>query len=239
MRPPAGVAVARHQPATCSPPGAPPPRAGHGAGRGGGRRAVVAAAALLVSLLWACGGDEASLRAFVRADPLQVGAVTMTDVSPGATSSPFRFVAPPGELLVVYFGYTQCPDVCPTTLASVSVALGDLGPDAARVRLVMATVDPERDTGDVLSAYLAHFTDRFAALRPADQAELQRAEEAFLASSSVTKDAAGEVEVSHTAQTYAVDSAGAVRAEWPFGTTADDYGHDLAALLRATSKERT
>src|SRR5690606_40197961 len=69
-------------------------------------------------------------------------------------------------LLLVYFGYTSCPDVCPTTMADVSAALVDLPPDkAGRVRVAMVTVDPERDTDEILAGYLAHFFSRGIALR--------------------------------------------------------------------------
>jgi protein SCO1 len=206
-------------------------------------RPIAAAAALaLVVLVTACGSSSPSgsgLTGIVRDTPLQVGDVVLpevTDASPGdATGTPFTFRADPGHLLIVYFGYTNCPDLCPTTLAHVSAAIGDLGSDADRVDLAMVTVDPDRDTPAVLTGYLRSFTQRVHAIRTTDLARLAQAEAPFQAQSSVTVGTDGAVDVQHTAITYVVDDAGTVRVEWPFGTAAEDMQHDLAKLLSEQS----
>src|SRR2546429_7696560 len=70
-----------------------------------------------------------------------------------------------GKAVVVFFGYTQCPDVCPTTLAALAEAMKQLGPEADRVQVLFITVDPDRDTSDLLSKYVPAFDRRFLGLR--------------------------------------------------------------------------
>ncbi len=207
------------------------------------RVAVVLAAGLFVVVLAACGGDSATsggdgptttvaeFAGLTRAEPIQVGAVTLPEVTTGTAGGPFAFKAAPGELLIVYFGYTSCPDVCPTTLANLRVAREELGPAAEGIDLAMVTVDPDRDTPEVLSGYLSSFADRYHALRTTDRAELQAAEDAFGASSSVTTTDDGEIEVAHSGTTYVVDDQGRVLVEWPFGVSADEMTSDLRLLL--------
>ena len=166
-----------------------------------------------------CGGDaDDGLRGAVRDPALEVGADP-------------RVVPAAGDLAVVYFGYTSCPDVCPTTLADLRVAIDDLGKDGERVDLVMVTVDPERDTLDVLEKFVAFFDPDGTAIRPVDADELARLQALFLASSQIEKTSDGTVEVAHTATTYVVDGSGRVRIEWPFGVPAQDMAHDLEVLL--------
>ena len=185
----------------------------------------------------ACGGeqDERTLTGIVRDDPLRSDGITVTDVTDSgaypAEADTFELVARPESLLVVYFGFTNCPDICPTSLAELRAALQRLGDDAERVDLAMITVDPERDTAEVLNGYVGSFVDRYHVLRPSSPEELETVENAFLASSSVTKTADGRVEVSHTATTYVVDENGVVQVELPFGHGVDNLVNDLQVLL--------
>lgn len=159
----------------------------------------------------------------------QVGAASLPDAS--AEGADFAFAAEPGHLLVTYFGYTSCPDVCPTTLSGLRQALRDLGDDAARVDLAMVTIDPARDTGDILVGYVQSFVEGAHALRTTDDGALRAVTELFGASYSVTTAADGAVEVAHSGAMYVVDPSGAVTLTWPFGVTADDIRGDLAQLL--------
>jgi len=185
--------------------------------------------------LVACGASSDEVRGLVRDSPLDVSMLAVTDVtSQGAYSDhvgEFRFMAREGNLLVVYFGYTNCPDLCPTTLAELRSARKRLGDDGARVDLAMVTVDPERDSPEVMNGFLASFTDQFHALRPSTSDELGDAEDAFLASSSISRSPSGEIEVSHTANAYVVDDTGRVVVEWPFGHGVDSMENDLRILL--------
>ena len=202
--------------------------------------------ALLVALagataLVACGdGDDPggglvatrSRAGDVREPPLDVADVTLPDA--GQDGAPMAMRAPEDELLLVYFGYTSCPDVCPTTMSDVRVAIEDLGADLAdRVTVAMVTVDPERDRPETLTGYLGHFFDRSAALRTEDPGELAAAASAFGVQYEVQdhEPGAAAYDVAHSAFTYVVDDTGSVVVEWPFGFERRHMTADLTTLL--------
>lgn len=191
--------------------------------------------ALAVALLAAaCGSDEVGgeIRGIQRTPQPDVGQTSLPDVSAAGVELPF--VAPEGGLLLVYFGYTHCPDVCPTTLADVRSALGDLGDDADRVDLAMATIDPDRDTSDVLTPYVQSFVPDAHALRTTDDDQLRAAADLFGVTYDVAEGDDGEVEVTHSGFLYAVDEQGRLVVSWAFGTPAEDVAHDLELLLDQT-----
>lgn len=182
----------------------------------------------------ACGDDGPDeLSGAVRSPALEVGEVSLPAVGDGGREEPLAMTAPPGELYLVYFGYTSCPDVCPTTMSDISVALDALPDDLAeRVTVAMATVDPERDTGEVVAGYLDHFFDRSLALRTTDPDALARAADAFGVQWEVEEHAPGEAyDVAHSAVTYVVDDTGTVVVEWPFGFDSEAMTSDLRILL--------
>jgi cytochrome oxidase Cu insertion factor (SCO1/SenC/PrrC family) len=190
----------------------------------------------IVLVLAGCTGEE--LGGVVRDEALEVGAVALPDVTPaelraGGVLDDGALVmrAAPDRLLLVYFGFLNCPDICPTTLADMRSALRRLNPaEAARIDVAFVTVDPDRDMPTALAEYLAAFLPRFHAVR-ADADALAPALEAFLARAEVTVAADGEVEVAHSAVLYAVDDGGTVVVEWPFGTSATTLTEDLRVLL--------
>ena len=197
------------------------------------------AAAGLALVLAACGGGDDALHGVVRAEPLDVGAVALPDVTDPTlraqgTVEDGRLVmraSSPDRLLLVYFGFLNCPDVCPTTLADLRSARELLSADeSARLDLAFVTVDPDRDGPAELAAYLRHFAPQHHAVR-AEQAELEPALDAFLASASVEVAEDGTVDVAHSALLYAVDADGLVVVEWPFGTSATMLAEDLSVLL--------
>ena len=187
--------------------------------------------ALLVGVLSGCATSsptEGRLNGQVL-DPLpEVGAMSLPDAPSG---SPFTFSASPGGILLVYFGYTSCPDICPTTLSAVRTALKQLGSDADRVQLAMVTVDPKRDTGSVLTRYLDSFVPGAHALRTDDDEQLLAVADAFGASYAVSTGPGGSEEVAHTTFLYAVDDQGRIRVQWPFGVQASEVASDLRILL--------
>ena len=193
------------------------------------------ATALLAVTLGACGGgsDDSALIGYVPPSAKHVGNVSVAEWKESG-STDFHFHAAAGDVLVVYFGYTNCPDMCPTTMVAVRNAKNRIGEELAkRVDLAMVTVDPERDLGANLDKYLGSFAERHHALVPANEEELQAAKDAFQVTSSVTKDASGKVEVTHSASAYVVNPAGDVVVEWPFGMDAKSMAHDLEKLLKA------
>lgn len=183
---------------------------------------------MCLTVLTACGNNQSTeLRGYQAPREKSSANVSVTD----ATGQPFELKASRDEVLVVYFGYTQCPDICPTTLVAVKNAKKKIGNLAKRVDIAMITVDPKRDTADILPKYLSSFTDKFHALIPATTSELRNAEQAFDATSSVTE-VDGKVEVVHGGSCYIVDSTGRVLVEWPFGMDAESMAHDLTVLLQ-------
>ena len=195
---------------------------------------AIAATMALVAVASSCSspsGEE--LIGYVPPSTKNVAEASITDA---ATGEPFRFVAPEGELLIGYFGYTHCPDVCPTTLVALRNAEKSIGSLADRVTLAMATVDPDRDTVDVLPRYLGSLSDGFHALIPTSTDELRAAERLFQTTSSVTV-VGDRVEVVHGATAYVIDDIGDVLVEWPFGIDSESMANDLRILLN--KKETT
>ena len=175
-----------------------------------------------------CSSDDASqLFGYVPTTAMSSAGITVTEQPSG---KPFELAAQPNEVLIVYFGYTNCPDVCPTTMVAIKNAKKKIGSLADRVDIAMITVDPERDTADILPRYISSFTSRFHALIPATDAELRTAEKAFGATSSVTK-VDGKVEVVHGGSAYIVDESGAVIDQFPFGLDSHSMANDLTILL--------
>lgn len=165
----------------------------------------------------------------MRTPPLDVSAVTL----PTADGTPASMAARRNGLRLVYFGYTFCPDVCPTTMTYVKKALSSIpAKDRDRVEVDMVTIDPARDTAEKLQTYIQAFVPNGRALRTDDPDALRRAAEAFGANYRVTTGTDGEEEVSHSGDLYAVDDAGTVVLAWPFGTTPSAIEHDLVRLLR-------
>ncbi len=192
-------------------------------------RKMAIAIALFSLVATSCSSEPEELSGFVR-DPLpSVAAVSLPDASAGGV--PFVMKAPADELLLVYFGYTACPDVCPTTLADVKKALAEMGDDAAKVTVAMETIDIERDTDDIVTGYVQSFVPDAHALRATDDATLRDAADAFGADYGVTVTEEGEYEVLHTAHLYAVDDAGLIQVTWAFGTDWEIIAKDIKLLL--------
>jgi protein SCO1/2 len=157
-----------------------------------------------------------------------VSGIVLPDITNGVDMA---FIAAPGEVLIVYWGYTACPDVCPTTLAEVRKALREIGDKAESVDVAMITVDPDRDTVDVLPVYVQAFVADGVAVRSDDAEVLAAAAEPFGVQYSVTIQDDGWVDVVHTGFLYAVDDEGLIRLTWPFGIESEDIAADLKVLL--------
>ncbi len=142
-----------------------------------------------------------------------------------------------GKIVMLYFGYTYCPDVCPTTLANVATILGQLGPDAKEIRLLFVTVDPNRDTPAVLADYVKSFAPEIDALRgtPDELAALARRYRVVYSVEPETKD--HPYEVTHSSAIYVFDGEGAARLLVPsLSTTNPDLtgtAADLKQLVAA------
>jgi protein SCO1/2 len=137
-----------------------------------------------------------------------------------------------GKIVLLYFGYTICPDVCPTTLAELSKARKMLGKDADQIQVLMVTVDPERDTLPVLADYMTHFHPSFLGLTGTPDEIAQAATPFGVFYEKENSDSALGYLVNHTATVMIVDRNGYLRIVFPFGTTADDIAADLKYLIQ-------
>ncbi len=136
-----------------------------------------------------------------------------------------------GKVTVVFFGYMQCPDVCPTTMAELAAVKGELGADGARVQGVFVTVDPERDKPEILKAYVTAFDPSFVALTGTlDEIKtVARNFKVFFA--KVPGKTEGSYLMDHTAGSYIFDAKGRVRLFTRYGTGAPALVHDIKLLL--------
>lgn len=188
---------------------------------------VCVSAAVAVS----CGGGGNDLVGYTRDPAPNVDVAEVPDVS--RDGEPFRFVADPGQVLVVFFGYTNCPDVCPTTLAELRRALDNLDEDeSARIDVVMVSIDPERDR-DVVADFIDSFVPgAHAVALDDDAATLLEITLAFGISYNVTTRPTGSVDVSHSNTTlFAVDDSGTLLLTWPHPVESADIANDLELLL--------
>ncbi len=183
---------------------------------------------VLLGLLTAgCGSGGRELSGYHRVPAPNVGELSLPELT--NDGQPLALRAEPGGLLVVYFGYTNCPDFCPTTMSDLRIARRRLD-DPERVDVAMVSVDPERDM-PVLADYIGSFFDDGHALATDDPSLLASVAAPFGVSSQVTTNENGEIEVAHTTQLYAIDDAGVLVLTWPFGVTTDDLSADLEQLL--------
>jgi protein SCO1/2 len=137
-----------------------------------------------------------------------------------------------GKVVVVFFGFTQCPDVCPTTLAEMATAMKELGPQADQVQVLFVTVDPERDTQALLAQYVPAFDARFLGLRGDAAATAAVAKEFKVFYAKVPGKEAGSYSMDHTAASYVFDRNGKVRLFVRYGQGAAPLIHDLKQLLK-------
>lgn len=191
-------------------------------------RSTTALTIVLALFLVACGTDQPT--GIIRDPAPEVGHLSLPDLS----GTEAHLTGPDDGFLLVYFGYTSCPDICPTTMADVRSAFGELGADADRFTVAMITIDPERDTADNLDHYVKVFFPTGMGLRTDDSSALREVADTFGADYGVETKEDGEVVVSHTAFLYAVDDEGRIRLQWPYGTTPADMAHDFRLLLEST-----
>ena len=136
-----------------------------------------------------------------------------------------------GKVTVVFFGYTQCPDVCPTTLAELARIKQQLGAQGAALQGILVSVDPEHDTPERLKAYVESFDPSFIALRGTPEQTAATAKEFRVFYARVPGKTEGSYSVDHTAGSYVFDREGKVRLFVRYGSGAETLAADLKALL--------
>lgn len=202
--------------------------------------ARVALAASLAVGASACASDPTptadSLHGMVPSGAEQrVDDLGLPDVTTNAASANFAFKAQAGHVLALYFGYTNCPDICPTAMADLSSAIKKLPTaDRDRIDVAFSTVDLTRDTPEVLNDWMQHFfptADNVHVLRPTSKEQLATTLEQLGLESAVQRKPDGTIEVGHSAVMMFIDAKGVVRLGWPDGVAKADMPDDLRTLL--------
>lgn len=136
-----------------------------------------------------------------------------------------------GKVVVLFFGYTQCPDVCPTTMAEMANVMSELGPQADKVQVLFVTLDPERDTRELLASYVPAFDKRFLGLygTPAETDKVAKEFKVFY--SKVPGSTPGNYSIDHTAGSYIFDQEGRLRLFVRHGAGPGPIAHDIRQLL--------
>ena len=155
--------------------------------------------------------------------------LTLTDVSTGKPRSLADFK---GKVVVVFFGFTQCPDVCPTTMAELAEVRRRLGPDGQRLQGVFVTVDPERDTAQVLGQYIHAMDPSFVGLRGSVEEVNQAARDFKVFVQKVPSKDGKSYTMDHTAGSFVFDPKGQVRLFTRYGMGTDALAADIRALLK-------
>ncbi|HVW51548.1 MAG TPA: SCO family protein [Trinickia sp.] len=188
--------------------------------------ACLVGAALVVA---GCGKSQPAFQNLDLTGNTQFG----SDFSLPDTSGKLRSLADyKNKAVVLFFGYTHCPDVCPTTMAELTQALQQLGPDdAKRVQVLFVTVDPERDTSPVLSQYVKAFNPSFVGLRPSDAQLAKVAKDFRVYYAKVPGKTPDSYTMNHTAASYVFDPSGKLRLFVRDGQGAQPWVHDLKLLL--------
>jgi protein SCO1 len=195
-----------------------------------GRRRVVQAIVLALGagFLTACSPDKPQFKSVDLTGADYASGFSLSDQN-GQTRTLKDFS---GKIVVVFFGYTQCPDVCPTTMAELAQVKKLLGPDGDKLQAIFITVDPERDTPELLKAYMGNFEPSFVALRPT-LAELPAVAKDFKV---FYKKADGKTPASysmdHSAGSYVFDAKGRIRLYTRYGSGAENLVSDIRLLLK-------
>lgn len=190
---------------------------------------------LVTVLAAACGGGVSSddLQGVALAEPTPKPDFTLTDTD----GNPFHFAEETeGKLTLLYFGYTHCPDVCPVHLAQIAETFDQLSQVAESSVVVFVTVDPERDTPEVLREWLDRFDPRFVGLTGTPE-ELEAAQKAAGVPVAFKVGEGDDYTVQHAGQVLAYAPDGLLYAQYPFGTRQSTWLNDLQILAQIHPEE--
>jgi protein SCO1/2 len=198
------------------------------------RRLVLTVVSALLSAFWlaGCGPDVPAFKASDVTGTAYGREFQLTghDGKP-RTLADFR-----GKVVVLFFGYTQCPDVCPTTLSELAEVMKRLGPEADRVQVLFATIDPERDTAELLARYVPAFNPTFLGLYGDADATARTAKEFRILYQKQPGRTPGSYTMDHSAGTFVFDPQGRLRLYVSYGQGPDVFVHDIRELLRTSPK---
>ncbi|WP_395405832.1 SCO family protein [Pseudoduganella sp. UC29_106] len=147
------------------------------------------------------------------------------------TGKPVTLDSYKGKVVVLFFGFTQCPDVCPTTMAEMAGVMKELGPQADQVQVLFATLDPERDTKELLAQYVPSFDKRFVGLYGTPEQIAATAKEFKVFYQKVPGKTPDSYTIDHTAGSYVFDKQGKIRLFLRHGQGSAPITHDLKLLL--------
>jgi protein SCO1/2 len=169
-------------------------------------------------------------------DALKAGVLTPVMAAPalrlqGSDGKPLDLERFRGKVVLLAFGFSNCGEVCPITLATLAGARKKLAADATNVQVVYVTVDPERDDAAQMRKFLGNFDPTFIG-GVGTRAEIDAAQKNFGISSTKTVNADGSYNIGHSSSIYMIDRAGGLRAVMPYGHSVDEFVHDLKILLR-------
>ena len=192
---------------------------------GGGILLLVGVAAVL-SFIFAA---PPSFRGTLYGEPFPPAAEIALNKADGET---FRLSDQRGKIVLLFFGYTSCPDVCPTTLAEMKMLMNELGKTSEKVQVVFVSVDPDRDTPQRIRAYAGNFYPTFLGL----SGSLEELEPIWtqysIVRETVESDSAFGVIINHTARLFLVDTQGNMRLSYAYQTPVEDIAHDIELLLK-------
>jgi len=204
------------------------------------------ALALVASVAVACSGDDSNAEGTT--DPSTAGGVT-SSTELGASGTLFQPPPPAagftltgedgqpvslsdfrGEVVALYFGYTHCPDVCPTTMAEMYVWFQTLGDDAADLRAYFVSVDPERDTPEILDQYVSWVSNRITGITGTPE-EIDKIRQAWRVVADRVPGSGGDYTINHTASVYLVDSKGQFEGTISYGEDAKSAVEKIRRLV--------
>ena len=190
----------------------------------GSPRSIGGASASVASTRPGSSSAPADAASFLYATPRRAAPIELVD----AAERPFSLAASQGSPVLVFFGYTHCPDVCPATVGIVGRVLADVGGGS---RAVFVTVDPERDTPTWLEEYDRYLPPGFTTLTGAPDRIRATADAWGVRYAKVASDRPDTYSMSHTADVYLIDAAGRLRGAFPFGTTAEQMEGAIRAMI--------
>ena len=190
---------------------------------------LLALALMAVIVMLAACGEKSSLQ-FQNTD-LTGASFARNFALTDHTGKPRTMADFKGKVVIMFFGYTQCPDVCPTTMAEMSAVMKELGPQADQVQVLFVTVDPERDTRQLLAEYVPAFDKRFLGLYGTAEQTAAMGKEFKVLYSKVPGKEPGSYSMDHTAASYVFDKQGKIRLLIRPGQGPAPAVHDLKLLL--------
>lgn len=186
---------------------------------------IIGVVILFATGVWHVGAPE--MHGIVMQSPQPVANFTLM----GAGETPVSLRDFRGKVVLLYFGYTYCPDVCPATMVELKQAMETLGKEADEVQVLMVSVDPERDTPESLQEYVSYFHPSFIGLTGTESEVLAAATPLGVFFEKSEGTAATGYLIDHTATVLAIDKKGYLRLVYPFGTTGNDIAADLHEII--------